>query len=110
VDNIRILSWELDINLTIVDEFRQKLQQFVNAEGKYLVLNMQEVTYINSTALGIIADAVFQARKTNKQLVIAGVEGTLEEIFDIVKFASFIHIFAKVELAEAYFASIHQPE
>ena len=39
----------------------------------------------------------------NKELVIAGVEGTLEEIFDIVKFVSFIHIFAKVEMAEAYF-------
>jgi anti-sigma B factor antagonist len=109
-DNIRILSWRLDINLTMVGEFRQKLQQFVETEGEFLVLNMQEVSYINSTALGIIADAVFQARKMNKELVIAGVEGTLEEIFDIVKFASFIHIFAKVEMAEAYFTSVHQSE
>ena len=49
-DNIRILSWGLDINLTMVGEFRQKSQQFVEIEGEFLVLNMQEVSYINSTA------------------------------------------------------------
>ncbi|MFC0476352.1 STAS domain-containing protein [Robertmurraya beringensis] len=64
-----------------------------------VILSLKGVGYINSAGLGVIADAVMQARKQGKELVVANIQGPISEIFEIVKFGSFIHLFATEEEA-----------
>lgn len=90
---IDIFAWNEDITLNNTEQFRKAMAQFIQKPAEYLILNMEQVKYINSAGLGIIANSVMTARKQQKELVIAGVQDTLQEIFHIVKFASFIKLF-----------------
>ncbi|AGT30761.1 anti-sigma-factor antagonist [Geobacillus genomosp. 3] len=98
------LTWTEDITLNNVESFRQALEQLLTERADQLIVNMEAVSYINSAGLGMIADSVMAARARQKELVVAGVKGSLAEIFHIVKFSSFIKLFATEKEAIDYFS------
>jgi len=100
---IMILEWNEDITLKNAETFKKVMKEFIDDYSEYMILNMKEVKYINSTGLGIIANSVMNARKEQKEIVIAELQESVKEIFDIVKFASFIKLFASEEDAIKYF-------
>ncbi|WP_144038736.1 STAS domain-containing protein [Geobacillus sp. 47C-IIb] len=88
--------------LNNVESFRQALEQLLAERADQLIVNMEAVNYINSAGLGMIADSVMAARAQQKELVVAGVKGSLAEIFRIVKFYSFMKLFATEKEAIDY--------
>lgn len=102
-DLIYVLEWSENITLKNVEHFRQEMEKFVQEEGRKLILNLAYTNYINSAGLGIIADSVMQARKSQKELVIADIQQSVKDIFTIVKFTSFMKIFESEKEAMEYF-------
>ena len=102
-DTIQSLEWGENITLKNVEQFRQEMEKFVHGEGDQLILNLAETNYINSAGLGIIAESVMQARKSQKELVIADIQQSVKEIFSIVKFTSFMKVFETEKEAMEYF-------
>jgi anti-sigma B factor antagonist len=100
---IEILEWDEDITLKNAEKFRKVMKEFVEGKAEYMILNMRNVKYINSAGLGIIADSVMTARKMHKELVIAELQESVKEIFQMVKFSSFIKLFATEKEAISYF-------
>lgn len=103
MSQISTLRWNEDITLKNIDSFRMAMQSFIQQEESHLILNIARVSYLNSAALGIMADSVIKAKKNNKVLVIGGVQSSVEEIFQIVKFETFINIFSEYEEAVKFF-------
>lgn len=97
------LNWMEDITLANIEEFRNAISRLIDSEATSLILNVKGVQYVNSAALGAIADAVMKARKNQKELVITETQQAVREIFDIVKFSSFIKFFESDEAAFRYF-------
>jgi anti-sigma B factor antagonist len=100
---IEILEWDEDITLKNAEKFRKTMNEFISGKSEYMILNMNKVKYVNSAGLGVIADSVMTARKEQKELVIAELQESVEEIFKIVKFASFIKLFMTEKEAIDYF-------
>lgn len=98
-----IFYWSKDITLKTAEQFREELHAFIQQEKDQLILSLKGVEYINSSGLGVIADAVMHARKQEKELVVADIQDPISEIFEIVKFGSFIHLFVSEEEATQYF-------
>ncbi|WP_409343033.1 STAS domain-containing protein [Paenibacillus sp. MBLB4367] len=105
-DNIRVLWWDKDITLKNIDDFRLAVWKLLDSDEAHLVLDLRQVAYINSSALGVVADAVLQGRRHQKQLVITGIEPTVYEIFNIVKFGTFIKLFKQLDDAVAYIQTL----
>jgi anti-sigma B factor antagonist len=103
VDKIETLVWH-DTNITLknVESFRIAMEGFIQKDAQNLILDLQNIEYLNSSALGIIADEVIKARRSNKELIIIGVQDSVLEIFKIVKFETFIKIFKDVQEVEDY--------
>jgi anti-sigma B factor antagonist len=102
-DMIEILVWDEDITLKNTEKFRKAMKEFVEGKAECMILNIGNVKYINSAGLGIIADSVMTARKMHKELVIAELQDSIKEIFQIVKFSSFIKLFVTEKEAIGYF-------
>ncbi|WP_379163710.1 STAS domain-containing protein [Paenibacillus sp. sgz5001063] len=103
-NQVQLLHWSTDVTLKNVDEFRGAVQKLVDGEKAKLILELTEVAYLNSAALGVIADAVLGAGRTGKELIIAGVQSTVGEIFEIVHFSSLMKIFTEIDEGYIYFA------
>jgi len=102
-EEIITYDWNQDVTLSTADFFREELQSFIQTDNNKLILSLKGVGYINSSGLGVIADSVMQARKQGKELVVANIHEPISEIFEIVKFGSFIHLFVTEEEATQFF-------
>lgn len=102
-DKVEQLNWKADVTLKNVEEFRRALLKLTDSEKTKLVLELTEVSYLNSAALGVIADAVLRAGRADKELLIGGVQATVGEIFEIVHFRTLMKIFPDISEAYAYF-------
>ncbi|WP_078543836.1 STAS domain-containing protein [Litchfieldia alkalitelluris] len=104
-DEMDILETEKEITIKNIDSFRVETQAFLQQAGKNLVLSLEHVTYLNSSALGVIADASLKAKQLQKELVVTGVSDDLAEIFKIAKFDTFMEFLPNLQEAKQYFLS-----
>jgi anti-sigma B factor antagonist len=109
-NEIQILLWSQDVTQKNVDDFRQAVWKLLGQEGTGFVLDLEPIVYLNSAALGIIADAILQGRLRHKHLVITGIQPTVEEIFNIVKFSAFMKTFKQRDDAIEYLKKFNRGE
>ncbi|HHW38514.1 MAG TPA: STAS domain-containing protein [Bacillales bacterium] len=102
-DQVSLLTWEDDITLKNNAIFKDAMKELVGSTSDKLLLCLQGVQYLNSGALGVIADSVMGARKDQKELVVVATQNSVKEIFNIVKFGTFIKIFESKEEALQFF-------
>lgn len=102
-EKVILLKWEDDVTLRNIEDFKTAMNKLIHSDSRELVLNFKEVQYVNSAALGAIADSVMSARKNKKELVIVEIQPPVQEIFNIVKFGSFIKFFDTEEDAFEYY-------
>ena len=58
-----------------------------------IVLNFNDVDYINSTGIALIVSLLAESRKSNRKLVVFGLNDHYLEIFKITRLADFITIY-----------------
>ena len=99
---VQVLQWKENITLKSIEAFRQEMENLVQSHESKFILDLMHVSYINSAGLGIIAESVLQAKKVGKELVISNPQQSIQEIFAIVKFDSFMKVFANEKKAIQY--------
>jgi anti-sigma B factor antagonist len=67
------------------DQLRDTLKDFGEAQKNRLILDMGEVTYLNSTALGVLISAHANFVKRNGKIILCNVSKAIENIFVITK-------------------------
>ncbi|MFC4323371.1 STAS domain-containing protein [Litchfieldia salsa] len=104
-NDIQIYRPENEITIRNLERFKERMNEFLNQQKSRIILDLEEVNYLNSSALGLIADTTMKAKEMNKELVIVEISEELREIFEIVKFHTFIPFFSSVNEAINYFDS-----
>ncbi|WP_102345040.1 STAS domain-containing protein [Bacillus sp. Marseille-P3661] len=90
---VQTLIWDDNISIVNVKAFELAIQNLLESNASGIILNLDRVSYMNSRGLGVIADAVKEAARLEKQIVISHIQKSMKEIFDIVRFDSIIRIF-----------------
>lgn len=89
------------IDSTGARELDDTLQKAI-AEGHYkLVLDMADVTYINSAGLRTLADILTQSRAHAGDLRLVSLSVKVERVFKIIGFDKFFEAYASLEDATA---------
>lgn len=102
-EQISILEIQREITIKNVYQFKETMVKFLENSGHQLILDLNDVTYLNSSALGIIAETAINANKDHKELIVAGVKPPIDEIFEIVKFRLFMKLFPNLQKALDYY-------
>jgi len=83
----------------------QHLRQLLDAGHAALIVDLTEVTYINSGGLRCLVTAWRRAKQQDGNLVLCGLNARLQEIFEMVGFDKVFQIMPTVETAQAEFPS-----
>lgn len=67
------------------DELKKKLAEISEIGEKKLIINLADVTYLNSTALGILISSHANFVKREGEIVLCNVSKSIENIFVITK-------------------------
>lgn len=91
-----------DIDHATADTFKESLLPALeSSKGSRFVLDLQDVAYMSSVGLRVIMIAVKQAKADGTEMVAAGLNETLTEIFQITRFDKILDIFPSVDAALA---------
>lgn len=70
---------------TETDEMRDTLKNFAEQQKNNLIIDLENVTYLNSTALGVLISSHSNFAKRNGKIILCNVSKSLENIFVITK-------------------------
>ena len=81
------------------DELRETLKKFSDQQHNNLIIDLENVTYLNSTALGVLISSHANFVKRNGKIILCNVSKSLENIFVITKLTLVFTISENVESA-----------
>ena len=67
------------------DQLKENLKSFAEKQQNSLIIDLESVTYLNSTALGVLISAHANFIKRNGKIILCNVSKSLENIFVITK-------------------------
>jgi anti-anti-sigma factor len=81
-----------------INDFAQEALDAAYAEAesndpKVILLNFEEVDYINSTGIALIVGLLARARVSKRRLVAFGLSDHYVEIFEIIRLSDFMSVF-----------------
>ena len=86
------------------EDTRQKIEELVNEGNKRLVIDLAKVSYMNSSALGVLAWAHTNYTKRGGRIVLANLEKNIQNIFVISKLSLVFELYSDQREAIASFA------
>jgi len=104
---VQILRLEGYVDAHTFTEFEEELTKLVEGGHYNLLLDLEKLTYINSTGLGLLMATFRQVRQHNGDLVIAKMSDKITNIFNLLGFSRLISTYATEPEAMQKFA---QPE
>ena len=85
-----------DLDVYTAPQLKEALAEVLGADGSSLVLDLSDVHFIDSTALGVLANSLQQARANEGDLRLVMEDPYLLKIFHITGFDGVFAIFPKV--------------
>ena len=102
--DVHILRLEGYVDAHTFTEFEEELTRLTDKEKQYnLLLDLEKLTYINSTGLGLLMATFRQVRQHGGDLVIAKMSDKITNIFNLLGFSRLIHTYSSEQDALAKF-------
>ncbi len=79
------------------DQLREALIVDAEGEAPYVLVDLEDVTYLNSTALGVLIAAHTHVSKRGGRIGLCDVSGSIENIFVITKLVLVFTIYDSLE-------------
>lgn len=80
-------------------DFTSAVSAFRESGGKHLIVNLREVTYIDSAALGLLALTAQQLAAEERRLSLVDPQGTVKQILEMANIDRMIAVFPTEEAA-----------
>ncbi|MGB9772168.1 MAG: STAS domain-containing protein [Candidatus Kapaibacteriota bacterium] len=81
------------------DELRDTLKKLAESHKNKIVIDMGKVTYLNSTALGVLIAAHASVTKKGGVIVLCNLDKSIENLFVITKLSTVFPIYSNLEEA-----------
>jgi anti-anti-sigma factor len=107
VDNvtpIKVITLEGQLDESNVDEFAPKVYELINATpaGTSYILDVENISYINSKSIGYISDWYSQIISKQGKLVIAKPASNIKDILNVVGLDKVIPLAQTLEEAKSH--------
>ncbi|MDX9790824.1 MAG: STAS domain-containing protein [Candidatus Kapaibacterium sp.] len=85
------------------DDLKNSLKKLADNNQNNLIINLENVTYLNSTALGVLISSHANFSKRNGKIILCNVSKSIENIFVITKLTLVFTIADNLEDAKKLF-------
>jgi anti-sigma B factor antagonist len=100
-----VLSVIGEVDVASAPQLRQEAVRLVNEGNRSLVVDLQEVRFLDSTGLGVIVGVLKRVRTQGGELAIAGAENHVRKVFEITRLSDVLPMYETVDEACAALAA-----
>jgi anti-anti-sigma factor len=95
--NIKIVKPVGKLDVSASTEFRREINSIVTANcPKFLVIDLELVTFMDSSGLGALVSALKAVRGGNGELVICGIAEQIKMLFDLTSMGKIFSVYPSV--------------
>ena len=100
---IKLITLEGQLDESNVDSFAPKIYEVIEQlpESSSLILDLENLTYLNSKSIGYISDFYSQLLNKNSKLILAKPASNIRDIFNVVGLDQVIDITQTLEEAKS---------
>lgn len=104
LNEVKIIYVTEELLLDRLHEFDTEFVKVLENKDKKVILNLKDVDFINSTALGIILKMYKNILSKKGELVLCNLQYDVDELFSVTKVNNIIKVFRDQEDAVNYFS------
>ncbi len=98
-NNITLVVLRGEIGTETVNQFKDKIDALINEGHKRLIMDFQEVNYLNSMGLGVVAATLKKVKKDKGDLKLINLSTSVQELFELTRLTKVFEIFDSEESA-----------
>lgn len=103
-NDITLIILRGEIGTETVNQFKDKVDQIVNDGKNKLIMDFQEVNYLNSMGLGVVAATLKKVKKNKGDLKLINLSPAVQELFELTRLTKVFEIFDSEESAVKSFS------
>ncbi|MEX0874603.1 MAG: STAS domain-containing protein [Actinomycetota bacterium] len=92
-DGVAVMELHGDIDGGADEGIHAAYEQAIATGPTHVLLNFDDVSYINSTGIALIVGVLAQARGADRTILACGLTDHYKEIFEITRIADFVAMF-----------------
>lgn len=96
VGDVVILDIKGEIDLYNTPELRQAIENQISRGKNKIIINLADVSYIDSSGIGALISAASTLKKYNGSLKITNLYGAVRKVFELTKLTSFFEVYRDV--------------
>jgi anti-anti-sigma factor len=100
---VAVVDLQGEINSFAEQVLNTAYEEAMSQQPELLLLNFQEVDYINSSGIALIVGILKRVQKDRRPLAACGLSEHYLEIFQITRLADFLHLFSNESDALRHF-------
>ncbi|MBD3174367.1 MAG: anti-sigma factor antagonist [Armatimonadia bacterium] len=90
-----------EVDSASAEQFREQLVSLIEGPTKHLIVNLADLTYINSSGLGALVAGYKRVRSLDGTLKLCNVRGSIAEVMKLIRLDKIIDIYDSEEEALA---------
>lgn len=92
-NNVVIFDINGEIDLYNAPEIKKKIKEFMDQGKHNIIVNLDKVSYIDSSGIGVLISSLSQLKKVGGGLKIINVYASVKKVFELTKLTSFFDIY-----------------
>lgn len=94
---VKILEPSGNLNATKGNELRREISDILSAGGEVILIDLKNVTFIDSSGLGALVAAMQSVRKANAKLFICSINDQVRMVFELTRIDRILNVYADRE-------------
>ena len=102
-DSVAIIEIEGEVDLYSSPDLRKALLEMTKAQNKAILVDLAKVTYMDSSGVATLVEALQQVGKYEGKLKLANLRDAVKDVFDLSRLDKVFDIYESVEDAKNSF-------
>jgi anti-anti-sigma factor len=98
-EQVRVIRPSGRLDVTTAAEFRRQVSDIASVANppKYLLVDLQEITFMDSSGLGALVSALKAFRNNNGEMVISGANDQVQMLFELTSMTKIFKIYTTAD-------------
>ncbi len=98
-DQVKIMQPSGRLDVTTAADFRRQVNDIASlaTPPKYLLVDLEEITFMDSSGLGALVSALKSIRSSNGDMVICGANDQVQMLFELTSMTKIFKIYPTID-------------
>ncbi|MFM7887069.1 MAG: STAS domain-containing protein [Pseudanabaena sp.] len=98
-NEVRVIKPSGRLDVTTAAEFRRQVNDIASDPNspKYLLVDLQEISFMDSSGLGALVSALKSIRNSNGEMVVCGANAQVQMLFELTSMTKIFKIYPTID-------------